>query len=75
MKTFTAVFLHKPCLFLYRYGNDKKDHRAFISRLPFSRPTPFPTEGGPRILSRGVRYPLLTGEGPCLAVVFRQAGG
>ncbi len=42
---------------------------------PFRDLPPSRRKGDPRILSRGVRYPFLIGKGPCLAVVFRQAGG
>ncbi len=48
---------------LFRHSRYLTSH---VLRLPAFQTYP---------LSRGVRYPLLTGEGPCLAVVFRQAGG
>ena len=49
MKTFAAVFLNKPCLLIYRYRNDKKNHRALISSPVFRLTSP------PGVWCRGER--------------------
>ena len=65
MKTFTAVFLHKPCLLIYRYRNDWKDHRALtvshVLPLPAFETYPLPIRKGESgILSRSYRVAFVT---------------